>query len=143
MVGVAGKSKGCTICRRRKIGCGQETPHCLNCVQSGQSCEGYGRYPVFINRTLDGLQKRRPLEEARPGASKPQSHAGSSDGEVVVRGSTSPPSPPQHMQSGQLASSIGSGRATLLLTHTPALLTLAKIIQYIIQRKSSVFAESV
>ena len=71
MVGVAGKSKGCTTCRRRKIRCGQETPLCLNCVRSGRSCEGYDRYPVFINRTAEGLQRRKPLEEAKTGSSDP------------------------------------------------------------------------
>ena len=65
MVGVAGKSKGCTTCRRRKIRCGQERPHCANCIQTGRLCEGYDRFPVFINRTLQGLQKRKPLEEAK------------------------------------------------------------------------------
>lgn len=69
MVGVAGKSKGCTTCRRRKIRCSQETPHCLNCTRTGRSCEGYERYPVFINRTARGVQKRNPLEETKPGPS--------------------------------------------------------------------------
>ena len=28
-------------------------------------CEGYDRYPVFINRTKEGLVKRKPFEEAK------------------------------------------------------------------------------
>lgn len=66
MVGVAGKSKGCTTCRRRKVRCGQEQPHCANCIRTGRACEGYSRFPVFINRTAQGFQKRKPLEEAKP-----------------------------------------------------------------------------
>ena len=29
-------------------------------------CEGYARYPVFINRTKEGIVKRKPFEEAKP-----------------------------------------------------------------------------
>lgn len=68
MVGVAGKSRGCTTCRRRKIRCAQERPYCSNCTQTGRRCEGYERYPVFINRTAHGIRRRRPLEEAKPSA---------------------------------------------------------------------------
>lgn len=28
-------------------------------------CEGYARYPVFINRTREGIMKRTPFEEAK------------------------------------------------------------------------------
>lgn len=69
MVGVAGRSKGCTTCQRRKIRCGQERPYCFNCIRSGRTCEGYERYAVFINRTGEGLQRRRPQEEAKSAAS--------------------------------------------------------------------------
>lgn len=86
MGGVAGKSEGCTTCRRRKIKvcrfghptlacsvsadtisqCDCQKPTCRNCTRSKRVCEGYERYPVFINRTNAGLQKRKPLEEAKP-----------------------------------------------------------------------------
>lgn len=86
MVGIAGKSKGCTTCRRRKIRvgslgqailiylgradkvsqCDLHRPTCQNCSRSRRTCEGYERYPVFVNRTDAGLQKRIPLEEAKP-----------------------------------------------------------------------------
>lgn len=65
MVGVAGKSKGCTTCRRRKVRCDEGKPHCLTCIRGGRACEGYQRYPVFLNYTASGLEKRRPLEEAK------------------------------------------------------------------------------
>jgi hypothetical protein len=69
MVGIAGKSKGCTTCRRRKIRCDQARPSCSNCMNSGRPCEGYARYPVFLNYTAQGLERRRPLEEAKSDAS--------------------------------------------------------------------------
>lgn len=82
MVGVAGKSNGCTTCRRRKIRvsvnhhflnnlalmrrkCDLGEPFCKRCSQSGRVCEGYQRYPVFINRTTKGAEKRHGLEEAK------------------------------------------------------------------------------
>ncbi|ETI19841.1 hypothetical protein G647_08855 [Cladophialophora carrionii CBS 160.54] len=65
MVGVPGKSQGCNTCRRRKVKCDLEKPHCRRCVSSARQCEGYERYAVFINRGQQGLQKRERLEEAR------------------------------------------------------------------------------
>ena len=83
MVGVPGKSKGCTTCRRRKIRvsypllsacisnhpplsqCDLQQPVCNTCTKSGRVCEGYERFPVFLNRTLQGLEKRCGLEEAK------------------------------------------------------------------------------
>lgn len=83
MVGVPGKSKGCTTCRRRKIRvrilflsacilttntnpqCDLQQPFCNTCTKSGRACEGYARFPVFLNRTLQGPEKRYGLEEAK------------------------------------------------------------------------------
>ncbi|KAL6716939.1 hypothetical protein ACLMJK_004851 [Lecanora helva] len=65
MVGIPGRSKGCATCRRRKIRCDLQQPACRKCTQSGRECEGYARYPVFLNRTPEGTQKRHGLEEAK------------------------------------------------------------------------------
>lgn len=85
MVGVPGKSKGCTTCRRRKIRvgtlsrtvfcpqanqqlgfqCDLQEPFCKTCTKSRRVCEGYARFPVFLNRTLQGPEKRYGLEEAK------------------------------------------------------------------------------
>lgn len=65
MVGVPGKSKGCTTCRRRKKKCDLQEPACNRCLNSGKTCEGYSRYPVFLNRTKQGLVKRGRLEEVK------------------------------------------------------------------------------
>ncbi|KAL9125744.1 MAG: hypothetical protein Q9217_005091 [Psora testacea] len=69
MVGVPGKSQGCLTCRRRKIGCDLSKPNCQRCTKSGRVCEGYARYPTFLNTTLEGRQKRFRLEEAKPRSS--------------------------------------------------------------------------
>ncbi|KAK5290358.1 hypothetical protein LTR80_006671 [Exophiala xenobiotica] len=48
MVGVPGKSKGCSTCRRRKKGCDQKRPICGQCAASGYICGGYKRDRTFI-----------------------------------------------------------------------------------------------
>lgn len=48
MVGVPGKSKGCSTCRRRKKGCDQKRPTCGQCSASGYLCGGYQRDLSFI-----------------------------------------------------------------------------------------------
>lgn len=48
MVGVPGKSKGCSTCRRRKKGCDQKRPICGQCASSGYVCGGYQRELSFI-----------------------------------------------------------------------------------------------
>jgi len=45
--------------------CDLKLPACRNCTRFNRRCEGYDRFPVFINRTTDGLLKRNPLEEAK------------------------------------------------------------------------------
>ncbi|KIV82293.1 hypothetical protein PV11_04414 [Exophiala sideris] len=70
MVGIPGRSQGCTTCRRRKVRCDLAKPSCQRCTTSGRQCEGYEKYPVFINRGQQGLQKRKRLEEARPAQSE-------------------------------------------------------------------------
>ena len=37
----------------------------MQCSRSGRICEGYARYPVFLNRGLEGPEKRFGLEEAK------------------------------------------------------------------------------
>lgn len=37
----------------------------MKCSQSGRVCEGYQRYPVFLNRTAEGFEKRHRLQEAK------------------------------------------------------------------------------
>ncbi len=84
MVGIPGRSKACLTCRQRKkkvkpsiryasclclrsrhIQCDLQLPTCKKCIKAGKTCEGYARYPVFLNRTIKGLAKRKPFEEAK------------------------------------------------------------------------------
>ncbi|KAI1810993.1 hypothetical protein GGS20DRAFT_140781 [Poronia punctata] len=51
MVGVPGRSKGCSTCRRRKKGCDRQRPTCTQCSAIGLECGGYERETVFINHS--------------------------------------------------------------------------------------------
>ncbi|KAL9059564.1 MAG: hypothetical protein Q9162_001069 [Coniocarpon cinnabarinum] len=46
--------------------CDLQRPSCNNCISTSRECEGYERFPIFITKTLDGYQKRKPLEEVKP-----------------------------------------------------------------------------
>ena len=46
--------------------CDLREPACNRCIDSGNTCEGYARYPVFLVRTQQGPVKRRRLEEVKP-----------------------------------------------------------------------------
>ena len=54
MVGVAGKSKGCSTCRRRKKGCDLARPSCGQCLKREDVCGGYQRDLTFIHHRLPG-----------------------------------------------------------------------------------------
>lgn len=50
---------------QRHSQCDLQQPFCDTCSKSGRPCEGYARFPVFLNRTLQGREKRYGLEEAK------------------------------------------------------------------------------
>ncbi|ORX96166.1 hypothetical protein BCR34DRAFT_497951 [Clohesyomyces aquaticus] len=52
MVGVAGKSKACHECKRRRVKCGFERPTCTRCARARLQCSGYSHRTFFINKTL-------------------------------------------------------------------------------------------
>jgi hypothetical protein len=52
MVGVAGKSRACNDCKRRRVKCGLEIPHCTRCVRGRIPCSGYNQETLFVNTTL-------------------------------------------------------------------------------------------
>jgi hypothetical protein len=52
MVGVAGKSKACNDCKRRRVKCGLERPGCARCASADIRCSGYDQQMYFINKTL-------------------------------------------------------------------------------------------
>lgn len=45
--------------------CDLQEPFCKTCTKSRRVCEGYAKFPVFLNRTLQGPEKRYGLEEAK------------------------------------------------------------------------------
>ncbi|KAK0724087.1 hypothetical protein B0H67DRAFT_679798 [Lasiosphaeris hirsuta] len=49
MVGVPGRSKACTTCKKRRKGCDLQRPVCGRCRKGGLVCEGYARPRAFIN----------------------------------------------------------------------------------------------
>ncbi|KAI2465540.1 hypothetical protein F4781DRAFT_21297 [Annulohypoxylon bovei var. microspora] len=81
MVGVAGRSKGCNTCRRRRVKCDEAKPQCYRCVKAGFRCEGYERAtqwrhtsvtprlasrfhgPEFTELTQNGSMTFRPAPE--------------------------------------------------------------------------------
>ncbi|KAK4223907.1 hypothetical protein QBC38DRAFT_548097 [Podospora fimiseda] len=48
MVGVAGRSKACLTCRRRRKGCDFQRPSCGHCQRLGLKCDGYERPTTFV-----------------------------------------------------------------------------------------------
>jgi len=57
MVGVPGRSKGCSTCRKRKKGCDRKRPTCTQCFAAGLECGGYEREAVFLNHNQDTKAK--------------------------------------------------------------------------------------
>ncbi|RGP62919.1 hypothetical protein FSPOR_8902 [Fusarium sporotrichioides] len=51
MVGIAGKSKACHDCKRRRVKCDFATPTCLRCLKAGIPCRGYERSTLWVHRT--------------------------------------------------------------------------------------------
>jgi Fungal specific transcription factor domain/Fungal Zn(2)-Cys(6) binuclear cluster domain len=75
MVGVAGKSKGCSTCRRRKKGCDLGRPTCGQCLKSGNVCGGYERELVFIHHKAPNKARQRSLV-SQPHSSSSTSESG-------------------------------------------------------------------
>ncbi|KAG7405538.1 Beauvericin cluster-specific repressor BEA4 [Fusarium oxysporum f. sp. rapae] len=51
MVGIAGKSKACHDCRRRRVKCDLTLPLCRRCIKPGIACRGYERLTLWVHRT--------------------------------------------------------------------------------------------
>ncbi|KAH8656685.1 hypothetical protein BGZ60DRAFT_532268 [Tricladium varicosporioides] len=58
MVGVAGKSKGCHTCIKRRVKCDETKPICKRCTKAGYTCAGYNRPLRFLNSFQDGFSAR-------------------------------------------------------------------------------------
>ncbi|KAH7316763.1 hypothetical protein B0I35DRAFT_479581 [Stachybotrys elegans] len=53
MVGVPGRSKACSTCRKRRKGCDQQRPACGQCLRARLECGGYERTRVFVQVNPD------------------------------------------------------------------------------------------
>ncbi|KAK9252701.1 hypothetical protein V1507DRAFT_212584 [Lipomyces tetrasporus] len=62
MVGVAGKSKGCKTCRRRKTACGLQRPQCVQCTRSKRVCLGYDRDILFVPVQASPVDKKTVMK---------------------------------------------------------------------------------
>ncbi|KAI8962827.1 hypothetical protein F5Y11DRAFT_347182 [Daldinia sp. FL1419] len=52
MVGVAGRSKGCNTCRKRRVKCDEAKPECYRCIKAGFECLGYQRATQWRHTSL-------------------------------------------------------------------------------------------
>ncbi|EPS32070.1 hypothetical protein PDE_07029 [Penicillium oxalicum 114-2] len=68
MVGVAGRSKGCRTCRRRRVKCDETKPLCTRCLKAGYQCEGYVQYAEFIDVTSQVSSKKLSERGSTSGA---------------------------------------------------------------------------
>ena len=84
MVGVAGKSKGCSTCRKRKKGCDLARPSCGQCLKSGNVCGGYQKDLTFIHHKLPG-KDRQPSAVPKASLQKDLSRPG--DGSLSIASS--------------------------------------------------------
>lgn len=66
MVGVPGRSKGCTTCKKRKVRCDEAKPVCNRCKNAFMLCEGYSSPPtVFVNETKRFVKWEPPGEQVQ------------------------------------------------------------------------------
>ncbi|KAH6967780.1 hypothetical protein BKA56DRAFT_678925 [Ilyonectria sp. MPI-CAGE-AT-0026] len=60
MVNVAGRSRGCATCRKRKVKCDESVPECLRCLNMGLRCPG-ARTESFFVHAVSSSSSCRPL----------------------------------------------------------------------------------
>ncbi|ETS03244.1 hypothetical protein M419DRAFT_75696 [Trichoderma reesei RUT C-30] len=53
MVNVAGRSRGCATCRRRRVKCDESLPDCLRCLNMGLKCPGARTDAFFVHTVVD------------------------------------------------------------------------------------------
>lgn len=84
MVGVP-RSKGCSVCRERRIKCDEARPECTQCRRYGRPCPGYNRSLKFQDEG-PALKRRHQQSSAQrsPQGSASQNDALSASGAVVL-----------------------------------------------------------
>ncbi|KAK9454999.1 hypothetical protein V1511DRAFT_501569 [Dipodascopsis uninucleata] len=62
MVGVAGGSKGCLECKRRKVKCDETIPQCIKCKKRGLICSGAITGPLFRRQKIGTADRIARIE---------------------------------------------------------------------------------
>ncbi|KAL8706237.1 MAG: hypothetical protein Q9201_000674 [Fulgogasparrea decipioides] len=67
MVNVAGRSKGCNTCRRRRVKCDERHPNCRRCEKAGFECEGF-QHPlrIVLDQSCANVLRRHEKPGVRP-----------------------------------------------------------------------------
>ncbi|KAF4628857.1 hypothetical protein G7Y89_g9293 [Cudoniella acicularis] len=65
MVHTGQPSRGCAVCRRRKIKCDEKTPGCSYCVKTKQKCPGYGSQFDLVWRDQTVVAKKHVEQRIR------------------------------------------------------------------------------
>ena len=128
MVGVAGKSKGCSTCRKRKKGCDLARPSCGQCVKSGHACGGYQKDLTFIHHKVPRkvrLQSSVPKVVSHQAAT-PLRHSPSTSSSVDEKSSTASPHS-EWDRSSSLAQKYNSSSRPPPLHELPPNLTLTAL----------------
>ena len=79
MVGVAGKSKACNDCKRRRVKCGFERPGCARCAKAKIQCSGYDHQVFFVNKTPADPSVSAPVVLAKRRRNSPRAPENSSN----------------------------------------------------------------
>ncbi|RFU81151.1 hypothetical protein TARUN_1060 [Trichoderma arundinaceum] len=58
MVNVAGRSRGCATCRKRRVKCDQSLPECLRCLNMGLQCPGARTDAFFVHTVIPNTSLR-------------------------------------------------------------------------------------
>ncbi|KAK1252214.1 hypothetical protein MKX08_003401 [Trichoderma sp. CBMAI-0020] len=58
MVNVAGRSRGCATCRKRRVKCDQSLPECLRCLGMGIKCPGARTDAFFVHTVVPDVSLR-------------------------------------------------------------------------------------
>ncbi|KAM0446026.1 hypothetical protein ACHAPV_004723 [Trichoderma viride] len=58
MVNVAGRSRGCATCRKRRVKCDQSLPECLRCLGLGIKCPGARTDAFFVHTVVPDASLR-------------------------------------------------------------------------------------
>ncbi|EHK22888.1 uncharacterized protein TRIVIDRAFT_191521 [Trichoderma virens Gv29-8] len=60
MVNVAGRSRGCATCRKRRVKCDESLPECLRCLNMGLKCPGARTDAFFVHAVPDAPLRDSP-----------------------------------------------------------------------------------